>query len=217
MKVLIFKGLGEVSKRDAVLNLKKQYKPEDLIILDGKQTDLAKIKDALTLNSLFSEGDRLIIVENPLESLDLTKIQLEGNLLLVCQNLKVESSLYKSAIKLGAKITSFDGEKEISVFPFLDSLIERKKVAIIELQKLLYEYGGIYVLSMIYYLLRRNLLPLPNSSFMSKKIKKQKGDFLIGDWRSLYKETLSTEFKIKSGAIKEDMGLELLVIKFIER
>lgn len=217
MKIILLYGVGEVAKRNEALKIKKQFTPEDISQLDLKQTSVKDVEVQLASPSLFSAGPRLVVVENPPENLDLVKLNTSDNsvtLLLLAAGPKTGSLLLASAKKLSAKLLLFEGEKELSAFPFLDTLIEQKKQSFLELEKLLEEYGAMYALSMIYYLLRRNFLP-QKSAFMQEKIARQKKRYDISDFIKFYSLALQTEFEIKRGNLNERLGLELLVQEII--
>ncbi len=216
MKIIVLYGVGEVGKRNEALKIRKQFSPDNTTQIDLKGAPLRELEMQLASPSLFITDSRLIVVENVPDSLDLQKISGDSGLtlLIVANSPKAESTLLQSAKKSAAKLLLFEGEKELTAFPFLDALIEKKKVSFMELHKLMSEYGGIYTLTMVYYLLRRNLLPLPSSDFMRKKILSQKEKYSPQDWINLYRQTLETEFKIKSGLMTEDFGLDFLTEKF---
>lgn len=211
MELILFYGPGEISKRNESLRLRKSF-GDSVKIIDTKHNDLTSLEMELVSHSLFETGPRLVVVENAPDSLDLEKLKGDENitLLLLSGNLKSDAVLLKSAIKLKAKIIPFEGEKEISAFAFLDALIEGKKQAFVELDKLLDGYGGMYVLTMTYYLLRRNFLPQA-SSFMQNKVKSQKQRYTEEDWSKLYKLILQSEFAIKNGSGSEQLILTNLV------
>lgn len=217
MKIVILHGPGEVSKRAEVLKIKKQFPQDSVAVVDLKQAGLEFLQSVLNSVQLFALGKRLVICENAGEKLDLSKLQGgdDVNLLIVAANPRSDSLLLQTAKKLQLPVLLFEGAKETSVFPFLDALVERKKQALVELEKLLDEYGEMYVLSMIFYLLRRNILPLPLSAFLQKRISEQKKGYTAKDWANLYLLTLETEFKIKSGLLDSRLGLTTLAHKFI--
>lgn len=216
MKIIVLHGPGEIGKRSEVLKIKKQFSPENITQIDFKESGLKELEMQLVSPSLFDTSSRLVVVGNTPDSLDVQTLGGEEatTLLLISGAPKSDSAILQSSKKLGAKIIAFEGEKELTVFPFLDALIEKRKTAFIELEKLIGEYGSIYVLTMIYYLLRRNLLPLPSGDFMRKKIISQKGKYDPKDWIFMYRQTLEMEFKIKSGLTTERSGLACLVDKF---
>ncbi|MFH0937237.1 MAG: hypothetical protein V1808_03005 [Candidatus Daviesbacteria bacterium] len=218
MKIILLLGAGETAKRNQALKIKKEFSPDDISTIDLKEQSEKDLEMALSSTSLFGSGQRLVIVENVPDKLDLENIKSADDnvtLLLLADTPRADCSLLKIAKKLKATIYSFEGEKELTAFPFIDNLIEGKKTAFLELEKLLAEYGGMYVLAMIYYLLRRNLLPSPASSFMKEKIGRQKRKYNLEDFEVFYKTALETEFYIKSGFTDEKMGLVTLTQKII--
>ncbi|MDO8498703.1 MAG: hypothetical protein Q7S44_02870 [bacterium] len=220
MKIVVLTGPGEVGKRGELLKIKQQFALENITQLDLKQVGLGELITSLSSRSLFESGKRLVVAENTPEKFDLEElgsIAEEVILVLVTAALRSDSKLLHSAKKIGARVVSFEGEKELSAFPFLDSLLEGKKEAFLELQKLLEEYGGMYILTMIYYGLRRNILPLPASGFVRKKILLQKERFSNTGWQKLYYLVLDTESSIKSGLLPEDVALTKLTQAILER
>lgn len=220
MKTIVLYGPGEVSKRAALSKIKKEYSQDSIISIDLKVKDLADLDVALASTSLFETGKRLIVAENASETLSLKSLKFTDQnltLVIVAGSLKAASILLSDAKSLQAKTYLFEGEKEVSAFPFLDALIEGKKSAYVELDKLLKEYGGMYVYSMIYYLLRRNILPLPQSDFAKKKILEQKQKYSTEDFIKLYQLTLESEFSIKKGIMPETLNLTQLVSDFIAK
>lgn len=226
MKIIVLYGIGEVGKRSELLKIKKHFSSDLISEVDLKKDDLKSVQNLILASPLFETGKRLIVVENASSALDLNEQVLsfgnklnQGNdelyLAVLAPVLKNDSVLFKSAQALKAKLLNFEGEEEVSAFPFLDKLIEGKKEAFLELDKLLEAYNGVYVLSMIFYLLRRNILPPPASVFAKKKIEQQKAKYQTNNWLRLYEKTLETEFKIKNGQISEKLGLVMLTQYFL--
>lgn len=216
MNVYILTGPGEVGKRQHLLQIKRQFDKTAITEYDLKTHDLTTVKDALLSTPLFT-NTKLVILENPPAALNLAEFTFFYQLTLVVliQQLPVSSSLFKSAKEVKAKFIDFAPQKELSSFPFIDALIEKKGTALFELMKLLEQYGAMYVFSMIYYLLRRNILPLPKNNFTSKKIAVQKRKYKLTDFTIMYQKTLETEYKIKSGLISDTLGLTRLVQSYI--
>lgn len=210
MKIIVLHGPGEVGKRGEALRVRRQFAPDAVSIIDLKQDGVDKLEMVLTSVSLFENGPRLVVLENTPDKLDLSTLPRAGDnftLLVIAGAPKAATALLQSAGNLRAKIFSFEGEKETSIFPYLDSLMEQRKQAFPELQKLLSSCEPMYILTMVYYALRRNILPLPSSPFARKKIETQKRRFNMSDWGRFYKLALQAEFAIKSGKIPEELGL----------
>lgn len=218
MKCILLYGPGEVGKRAQLQNIKQGFSSEDISVIDLKQEGWGKVLLTIQSNPLFSSDNRLVVVENIGESLPIENLSLNTDnvtLVILAPNLRANATLLTIAKKVGAQTMLFEGEQEVSAFPFVDSLIERKRITFLELKKLLDEYGGMYVLSMVYYGLRRNILPLPRSSYASQKIVSQKKLYQEKDWSILYQLTIETEAAIKTGRITEDLGLYSLVERFL--
>lgn len=214
MKVIILYGPGEVGKRAELSRLKKQFSQETISSVDLKQEGVEQLKLELLSVSLFDQNRKLVVGENTPENFDIQAIYQDNpdvTLALIASSPKTTSLLLQSAKAVKAQLLVFEGEKELTAFPFLDSLLERRTEALRELEKLLKEYGAMYILTMIYYGLRRNLLPLPASSFMQGKIKSQKRLYQTNDWQQIYQLTLKTEYGIKNGELEEKAGLVRLI------
>lgn len=218
MKINVLTGSGEVNKRTEMLNIKHKFEGDSIYSFDMSADKIENIDSCITAQSLFGSLEKLIIIENVPDDLDLKKIVKKENpatLLLLAASPKSNSKLITSAKEINAKITIFETDKEISAFAYLDALIEGKQEAFVEMQKLLSIYGGMYILAMIYYLLRRNLLPLPESAFMQKKIQFQKQQVQDTDFETLYLMTIKTDFAIKTGSLPENIALTKLTQEFI--
>lgn len=218
MKIILLYGPGEVGKRNYLLKIKKEFSPDQISHIDLKQDNLADLELKISSGFLFENGERVVIVENVPDTMDLEAVKKttgKVTLVLLAVHPPPLALILQTAKKAGANIYSFEGDRELTAFPFLDNLIEGKKEAFLELEKLFLKYGAMYVLTMIYYLLRRNILPVPSSDFMRKKIQKQKQAFNLKDFEKFYQKTLETEFKIKNGLIDDKIALTFLVRNFI--
>ncbi len=212
-------GPGEAGKREEALKLRRHFSPDAVSIVDLKNDDVDRLESMLISPSLFSSGQRLVVAENASEKLDLLKLPVVGEettTLILSGNLKKDSPLLLSAQKLSAFSRTFEDKEEITAFPFLDNLLDGKTDAFTELDKLLKEYGPMYILAMIYYSLRRNFLPLPTPPFMQKKITRQKSRYHPEDWLRLYRETIQADFALKSGTASEKLILSRLVQSFLQ-
>lgn len=218
MKIIVLYGQGEVNKRAEMLNIKQKFESSAIYSFDLSSINVSDIDTCITSQSLFGNLEKLIIVENTPDDLDLKKLVKKDNpatLIFLAAAPKATSKLLISAKEINAKIVNFEADKEISAFAYLDALMEGKQEAFLEMQKLLGVYGGMYILSMIYYLLRRNLLPKPPSSFMQNKIKSQKQNLTDLDFEKLYLLTINADFAIKSGYSPENIALTKLTQEFV--
>lgn len=218
MKITVLTGAGESAKRAWLMKYKEQFEDLGVDEVDLQTQPLTALMQRLLTPALFSRK-QLLIIENAPAGLDLQKLTSEKvqdmEMVILTSQLSSTSTLYKSAKELLFQVLNFDADKELSAFPYLDKLIERDRSVFLELDKLLREYGGMYILSMIYYLLRRNLLPLPQNSFIRNKIKGQKLKVNEDSWQNLYYLILETEFKIKNGLTDEKSGLADLTLHWL--
>ena len=174
--------------------------------------------------ALFAEK-RLVILENfdpPTNSeqgIDFSSLPEDESLTVVFRfgkNLTAQSPLLKAALIRGAQLVNLTEADEQSIFPFLDSLAFKNPKALEELDGLLARYGSQYLLTMIFYLLRRMIQPGKNlSPFVAKKIARQRQNFSPEEITNLYKEALEADFKIKNGLIDDKMALALLLSRIL--
>lgn len=217
MKLVILSGLGETKKREALFQLKQRFTTDLVTTVDLKENSIAQLKNIIFSTPLFFKEARLVVVENCPDKFDLEAVfQKENQIALILVMANPHQEVIKKAQTLQAQIMSFPEEKETSVFPYLDYLIERKEASFLELNKLLQNYNWMYILTMIYYLLRRNLLPLPASEFARKKIIAQQKFLKEESLEKLYLLTLQTEYKIKNGLMEGNTALYFLTEKIIK-
>lgn len=220
MEIKILTGNGEVSKRDYLLKMRRQFDRQAVIEVNLAKEGVGTLEEAILSTPLFTDK-RLVVGLDPPPQLDLSKLRLAGDgrltLVFMVGTLAPGTPLAQSAALLRGEVLAFDEEKDKSIFPFLDSLIEGKVGAFSYLMKLTKEYGGMYLLTMIYYLWRRNFLPLPKASFLKNKIQRQREKFSLSDWQYFYQEVLEIEYQMKTGAVSEQMASLLAVERILRR
>ncbi len=216
MKLIILHGNALIAQSEKISQIKKEFESMEILEFSGKEKDFAGILPELTTLQLFS-ADRLIILDNFDEKLiDLEKLPEDENLTLVLKfnkPLSAASKLLKSANIFKPRVILLSEKDESSIFPFLDDLSNKNsKAAFLKLDKLYEELGFQYILTMIFYMLRRLILPTKSlPSFVLQKIEKQKSNFPLQKVMMLYKYALETDFKIKSGLMEEKIGLTRIV------
>jgi DNA polymerase III delta subunit len=218
MNIYIFAGNNSVLISDKIMELKKSFAREAITEIDGKNTPIEQIIVQLSSTSLFSEK-RLVILDNADEKIDLKLLPENEDVTLVFRFPKVlpaSSRLLKQAAGFKVKVHQITEQEEASIFPLIDLLADKNPRAISEVDYRIDEHGGQYILTMIFYMLRRmvqknNKLP----SFVQRKIESQKRNFPLEKIKELYRDVLETDFKIKSGKIDERLGLTLLFEKII--
>lgn len=213
MKLILIHG----SLQTAVLNKLSQIKK------DFDALAITEVSDAnfnfSSSSGLFSDK-RLIILENPdLKTIEKVLIETDPDLTVVAKfskTLEKSSPILKKLTGSDAEIITFDETNQISIFPWLDMLGTKNKNSLKEFEKNYSEFGGQYLLIMLSYFLRRMIQkPKSSSDFMRQKIESQKKNFPIETIKSLYKEIIETDFKIKQGLIEEKLALTLLVGKIL--
>jgi len=222
--ILIIHGSGISGISQKISLIKKGFDGFSITEISSKNQNLEQALISASTSQLFSEK-RLVILEDFDPSVYagqgvLEKLPDDPGLTLILKfskKIPAASPLLKQAPKLNAQVILFEEKDEQSVFPFLDSLAEKQKKSFGMFENLYEEYGGQYLLTMIYYMLRRLLMePKKNlPGFVIQKIDRQKRNFPLEKVKELYKFALETDFKMKSGLLEERMGLTLVVNKVL--
>lgn len=177
-----------------------------------KGSDPKDVLNVLMTPSLLSK-QQLIVWENPPSDFipELSPITTHCSLILWFDH-EVDTKKYPQT-----EILFFPEVKEISVFPFLDSLGNKDKKAFLEMEKLKKEgYDGQYLITMIFYLLRNLITTAKNAvPFVVKKNSKMRANFTPQELVNLYKFVIETDFKIKSGLLEPQQAEFSLVNRFI--
>ncbi|MDP3974300.1 MAG: hypothetical protein Q8P92_05715 [Candidatus Daviesbacteria bacterium] len=216
MKSHLLHGPAIDASRTRLVNIKKDFDSNNVVIFE-KEADLESINAALMTNLLFSE-EKLIILENPPEDF-LPNYQLPTTNYQLIFWFDHEVSFKKPImewVKKKGEIEFFEEAREVSVFPFLDSLAEGNKKAFLDIDRLKSSGFEIqYFITMIFYLLR-NLVVTPKNApqFVKEKLERQKKKFDLEKIKNLYKKIIEIDFKIKSGLLEKDQAEFLLVNLF---
>lgn len=210
MKLLVLHGPAINSSRQKLLEIKKGFNPDNIIVFE-KNANKEDILASLQTESLF-EGEQLIVLENPI-NFDSSLAANDSSLTLVLWFEKeIDSRKFKES-----KILFFPESKEISVFPFLRMLGTKDKKAYLELNKLkVAGFESQYFITMILYLLR-NLTAIPKKAadFVRQNNIKMRKNFTNDDLVNLYKRVLEIDFKIKNGLMEASQADHSLVSNFL--
>jgi DNA polymerase III delta subunit len=219
MPIILFHGNGLTAISRAVSQFRSKFDSLAISDFNGKNQSFEQVLMALGTIDLFSNA-RLVILENFSEKTDLSLIQTDDKTTVLIRSQKAlgaASILLKSAKSIGAQIQEFSEADEISIFPFLDLLGDKKQLAYVQLEKVYVEYGSQYILTMLYYFYRRMLvIPKKTPSFALQKLERQKQNFPKEIIQQLYQFTLEIDFKIKSGLIDEKIGLLLIIERILK-
>lgn len=219
MRVVLLHGPAQISSRSRLLEIKKSFTPDEIVTF-SEGSNLQDILGTISTPSLLSTN-QLTILENPPEDLDLPLAN--DNLSLVLwfdHEVSVKKSILESVKKNRGEILFFPAEKEASIFPFLDLLGNRDKKAYLELAKLQKTHEKFsdmqYLSTMIFYLLRSLLITPTNAApFVKQKLDKQRKNFSQNELENLYRATLETDFKIKSGLLDLKQAQFQLIDNFV--
>lgn len=217
MKLIIIHGNGLAASSSKVSELKKKFDPLSITVFNGKERSFDYILPQIATAQLFSDN-RLIILED-FADVDFSKLPVDENLTLIIRfpkSLPKNSNILKIAIEKRAEIVELSEEQERSIFPFLDMIALKNPLALIELAKLINKFGGQYILTMIFYLLRRQVLSPKNMpEFVKRKFDAQRQNFPPESVITYYYQALKVDSKIKSGLIDEKVALNSLIRQFL--
>ena len=212
MTLLLLHGPAIEASRRKLQDLRKKFNPETIVVFE-EGANVQTILGSLLTPSLFSD-QQLIILENPPVDLNLDSLTLRDSLTLILWfDHEVDTKKWS-----GFKPLFFPEAKEVSVFPFLDYLAAKDKKAFLEIERLKKAGFDIhYLLTMAFYLLRSlAVTPKTAPDFVRKKLARQRTRFSMEDIKSLYKDLLEIDFKIKSGLLEKPQAEFLLVNKFLK-
>lgn len=214
MKLILLHGNFQDALLKKLSQIKKEFDPLSI-------TEISEAGPGFNLSSpgLFS-SDRMVIFENPdIKTVEKAVLEMDESLTILfkfSKSLEKSSQVLKKVLENKGEIFVFDESNQASIFPFLDMLGTKNKNSFIEFEKNYSEFGGQYLLTMVAYFLRRMIAkPKPGSDFMRQKIENQKRNFSPEKIKSLYKEIIDADFKIKQGLVEEKLGVTLLVRKIL--
>lgn len=214
MMVVIVYGNGLSAISRYVSDFKKRFEDLSIQEISGKNISFEQALVDLSTPSFFSEKRLVILEDFDEKELNLEAVGDDENLtILIRINKQVskESLLLKTAALKKYQTVNLSEKDEKLIFPFLDHLFDKNPRVFTLFEKLYLEYGGQYLLTMIFYGLRRMVLPISGSSFMIQKLEKQKKNFKVENIEELYKKALEVDFKVKSGLMEEKIGLTLFL------
>jgi DNA polymerase III delta subunit len=217
MKLILLHGNAIKASRIKMQELRNKFQTDNVMVFDSSE-DLQKILTNLQSISIFEE-ERLIILENPSE--DFANYNLSnatsGLILWFDRTLPEKSPLLKFVKNQKGEILFFPESREITIFPFLDSLGNRSKTAFLELDKL--KKTGMdtqYIITMIFYLLRSLIVtPFKATEFVRNKNSNMRAKFKEWEIKDIYRFILEIDFKIKSGLIDLSNAELMIVDKFV--
>jgi DNA polymerase III delta subunit len=210
MTLQLLHGSAINASRKKLQDLKSKFSPDNVVVFE-EGVSVQTILGSLLTPSLFPD-QQLIVLENPSADLLNCNLSTVACTLILWFDHEVDTKKWP-----GFEPLFFPEAREISVFPFLDYLAAKDQKAFLEMEKLKQAGFDIhYCLTMAFYLLR-NLVSAPKNApdFVKKKLARQRIKFGPEDIKTLYKDLLKIDFKIKSGLLEKSQAEFLLVNKFI--
>lgn len=218
MKIIIIHGGDTTASLKKLVLVKGEFSSFPLLQINGKELTAPQLRDHFASQDLFS-SKQLIIVENPPENLYISEVDSQSENIVVfyfSKSLPARSKILSFPKTLLATVLSFPKRETVTVWPFLDFIFSKSPISFVELEKLLPEYGGQYILTMLSFGLRRLVLSSKSAGgFNEQKILNQKKIFTLEKIRYLYQQILGADFKIKSGLIEEKIAITRLLEKFL--
>ncbi|EKD91030.1 MAG: hypothetical protein ACD_30C00050G0006 [uncultured bacterium] len=215
--IILLHGGGALGISQKISQIKKDFDTLSVVEISGKNSSFANARSEYLTPQLFSEK-RLVILED-FSDLEFELLEDREDLTLVLKFSKLlpsNSKILKEALSKKIQILLFEEAGETPIFPFLDKLGEKNPKALEEFERNHDEWGGQYIFSMMFYLLRRMLISSKKApAFIVQRLERQKRNFSILEIKNLYKFMLENDFKIKSGLIDEKLALTLVVNKFL--
>lgn len=218
MSITLIHGNAVIAIANRVNSFKKDFDSLSISEFGGKSFSLSQVLPSVATGGLFSEK-KLVILEDFETDLELDRLPNDDDITLILRfnrPLSANSKLIKGAQLKKISIINLTEKDETSIFPFLDGLSEKNKRVVKDVDSLIAGMGGQYLLTMIFYMLRRIAVTPKNlPPFILKKIENQKKNFPKEKIIRLYKESLETDYKIKTGVLDEKLGLTLLIDKIL--
>ncbi len=216
LKQLLLHGPAKIASRTKLFQLKSSLNSEEVTYFD-EGSNSSEIVSAIQTIPMFGSV-RTIVLENPDTNLQLDTTFDQVNLLVWFDSDVSKSSVYKQFVDHKKEILFFAEGQELTVFPFLDMLGNRKKTAFVEIERLkMQSFDIYYFLTMAYYLLRNlTVLPQKLSPFQKQKLAKQKNNFSEKELITIFQNLLKLEFQLKSGLIDSKQAEFRLINEFMD-
>lgn len=213
MNLTIIHGGDVVASMKKLDALVAKFPEMGVVRSDGEVSEEFLINNLQGLNMF--EDKKLVVLTNPQADLNLEKYaKVDVEVVMFFDKALTSSSLFLK-IK-NAQEFIFEKKPDKTIFTFLDLLGDKNPKAFSLFDKLFDEFGDQYLLTMLFYLFRRQILTntrMPDS--IKQKMEKQRQNFPKERLKTLYRTTLETDYKIKTGMIEPKIGLFLLVEQII--
>lgn len=216
MKIIVIHGSNILASKQYLDSITSRFKAEQVVRSYGKEITKEFLLNNFSGLGLF-ESERLVVLDNPESDFEIDKLpEAEGVFLVVfySKELGVSSSILKSRREV--KVVNYSEVADKRIFSFLDLVADRNKRALNQAKELIDEMGEQYILTMLYFMLRRLVVggkKLPSG--ISRKLENQRVDFSKERIGYFYKRLLEADYKMKSGFDESRMGLFLVVEEMV--
>lgn len=217
--IILLHGNGLVAQGQYLSKLKASYDSLNITEFFGKEEDFAKILPQIATGQLFADKS-LVILKDFDKDLDLEQIPSGDTLTVVAvfsRQLAATSTVLKQAQKLKAEVILLSEKEETSIFPFLDLLTDKNPQVFNEFAKVYDGSNSQYILTMIFYQLRKLVMrPKNMPEFALKKLQRQKNNFPTEKIKYLYQACLQNDYKIKTGLVDDQSALFNIINQFLK-
>lgn len=181
MPVVIFHGDNTTVINTKIDEMKKSYPASAIERFSLKNDSFDQLLMKLSTPSFFDEQRLLIVYESDEKKIEIEKLIVDANTTVAfsfAKELPASSLLIKWANEKSIRVVAISQPQDKRIFTFLDLLAEKDPKALSLLDDLIADFGCVYLLTMIIFLLRRLILPTGNvPSFIEAKLTKQKKIF----------------------------------------
>ncbi|MDQ3098588.1 MAG: hypothetical protein M3Q44_02480 [bacterium] len=216
--IYLFHGNDIVASRKKLEEVRSKYDSTGITVVAAKEIDYSQLPLLFSTVSMFDEK-RLVIVE---EKLDPKLFELQtiaasdvDLVIWIGSSLRSNDTLIGSVNKIKGKVELFEEKPDLSVFPFLDSVANRRRViALREYLKLKQEGADpIYLVTMLVWQFRQIIVPELASGFVKKKVEGFKANFTFEELRKIYYLLLQMDVQLKTGEGVPDVMVEQFIFK----
>jgi len=217
MQISIIHGSDKVAARKKLQQLADKYESLSVVRASGGEITVDFLVNNLRGGDLFVT-QKLVVLENPDSEMDWGRLGNAEEVELVLyfdKELPVTSRFFKEEYFKKARIMGFEAPPDKSIFEWLDLVADKNPRVFEMLDRLQKEFGEQYLLTMLFYLLRRQVMP--SSGGMKSKLERQRQSFPIERIEELYKTAIEYDYQTKRGLIEGRTALFLVVERFMSK
>lgn len=208
MNITVLHGGDTVLVERKLREVESKFEGKRIVRAFGKEATGEFVVNNFRGGELFDES-KLIIIREPEKNFDVWSLLGEGcELVLVFGGqLSASSKFLKIA---GAKVVDLSLPQDRRIFALLDQILDKDKRALRNLEVLLGEFGFQYILTMLFYNLRRLYLRKRLPSYVAKKMDERRKVW-ERSVASFYEQMLEADYNFKSGLGDERADLFTVV------